>query len=335
MIALNSILVTTDFSETGNNAVRRAALIAAQHEARLTLLHVVDAFALKRLRTWLCPLIDIDQKVAAAQAALGRVAAEVTRRHDVHVSQAVRVDCALEHVCRMADDADLLVIGSRRMNALRSLIFGTPTEQLLRLVRRPVLLARQAALDPYQRVLVAVDLDPDCASMVRRTSALASAASLHVFHALSTRRMDRMRAGAVPADVIREVGDGERQRALARLRSMLASMALSSARVSVHHGDPQRQTLETQQEIAADLIVVGKDGPSAVCNFLLGSVAQRVLSTAKCDVLVMPKLTHRGSVRLATRGTWLDSGPRKAVARAARVDDALQTQPWAALAHGD
>ncbi|MEO7152462.1 MAG: universal stress protein [Burkholderiaceae bacterium] len=311
MIALNSILVTTDFSDAGNNAVRRAALIAAQHEARVTLLHVVDSDAYKRSRTWPGASTGIDPKVAAAHAALGRLAAEVAGRHDVHVSQVVRVDRPLEHVCRMADEADLLVIGFKRVNPLRSFILGTPTEQLLRLVRRPVLLAKQAALDDYRRVLVAVDLGSDHESMVRSTSALASAASLHVFHALSTRRMDRMRASDVPARVIREVGDGEQQRAIARLRSMLASMGLQGARASVDHGDPRRLTLETQLETGADLVVVGKDGQSAMCDFLLGSVAQRVLSSAKCDVLVMPKGSHRGSARLSTGGTWLDSGSRK------------------------
>lgn len=35
-----SILAATDFSIDGNNAVRRAALLAHEHGARLTLVHV-------------------------------------------------------------------------------------------------------------------------------------------------------------------------------------------------------------------------------------------------------------------------------------------------------
>lgn len=124
--------------------------------------------------------------------------------------------------------------------------------------------------------------------------------------------MDRMKASNVAAHVIREAGDGERQRGMARLRSMLASVGLTRAQASVDHGDPCRLTLEKQRETAAELIVLGKDGPSALCNFLLGGVPQHVLSGAACDVLAMPKVAFRDRASLSVRGTWLDSGSRKA-----------------------
>lgn len=312
MTPLNSILVTTDFSDEAHNAVRRTALIAAQHKARMSLLHVVDPSTLKGPRAWFSSPGGIDHKVAIAQAALGRLAAEAAGRHDVHVTVEVLVGRPIEHVCRRAEEAHLLVIGSKRTNPLRSLIFGTPSEQILRLVRRPVLVVRQAAQTHYQRVLVAVDLKKESHSMLRSASALEPAASLHVFHALSTRRMDRMRASDVPAAVIREVGDGERERGLVRLRSMLASIGLPGAQASVAHGDAPRLTLERQQELGADLIVLGKDGSSALCDFLLGSVPQRVLSSATCDVLVLPKVALHGDAGIASLATWLDASPRKA-----------------------
>lgn len=40
MPPFTSILAATDFSIDGNNAVRRAALLAHEHGARLTLVHV-------------------------------------------------------------------------------------------------------------------------------------------------------------------------------------------------------------------------------------------------------------------------------------------------------
>jgi nucleotide-binding universal stress UspA family protein len=311
MTLLNAILVTTDFSDDAHNAVRRAALIAAQHNARMTLLHVVDPTTLKGPRAWFSSPSGIDHKVAVAQAALGRLAAEVAGRHDVHVSVEALVGHPLELVCRKAEEVDLLVIGSRRANSLRSLIFGTPTEQMLRLVRRPVLVTRQAAQTAYRRVLIAVDLDKSPHSMLRSASALAPAASLYVFHALSTRRMDRLQASDVPSAVIRDVGASERQRGLARLHAVLASTGLAGAQASVDHGEAPRLTLARQQELGADLIVLGKDGSSALCNFLLGSVPQRVLSSAACDVLVLPKVALRGESGMAPLETWLDAGPRR------------------------
>lgn len=290
--SLNSIVATTDFSDITHQAVRRAALIAARHNARMTLLHVVNPSLLTRSRAWFSFQSGIDHKVAVAQTALGRLAAAIEGQHDLRVTLAVQVGHPFEEICRMTEEADLLVLGSTRVNPLQSLIFGTPTEQLLRLVRRPVLVAKQAAEEQYRRILVAVDLDRSAESILRSASSLAPAASLHVFHALSTRRMDKMRASGVPEAVIREVRDGEQQQTVVQLRSLLASIGLAGALASVDYGDPPWLTLQRQQEIGADLIVLGKDKPLALCQFLLGSVPQRVLSSGTCDVLVMPRVAR-------------------------------------------
>lgn len=167
----NAILVTTDFSDDAHNAVLRAAQTAARHNARMTLLHVVDPATLKGPRSWFTSPTGIEHKVAVAQAALGRLVAEVAGQHDLHMTSVVLVGRPLEQICRMAEEADLLVLGARRVNPLRSLIFSTPIEQLLRLVRRPVLVVKQKAQNHYERVLVAVNLDTDAASMLRSARA--------------------------------------------------------------------------------------------------------------------------------------------------------------------
>lgn len=74
MTPFSSILVATDFSVDGNNAVRRAALLAHEHGTRPHILHVLDAAGCKPLREWFSPTIDIDLKAAQARAALRRVA---------------------------------------------------------------------------------------------------------------------------------------------------------------------------------------------------------------------------------------------------------------------
>lgn len=309
MFPLSSILVTTDFSDDARNAVRRAALMAAAHNARLNLLHVVDPPALKGPRAWFASQAGVDHKVSVAQAMLDRLVPELASRYRVQATPVVRVGRTLEQVCGLAAEADLLVVGSKRVNPLRSSMLGTPTEQLVRLVRRPVLVVKREAVQRYERVLVAVDIDAAFGDMLHSASALAPGAALHVFHALSTRRADRMRMSGVPSEVIREVCDSERQRGMARLQSMLAAIGHAGAQVSVEHGDPRGLTLEMQHTLDADLIVLGQDGASALCNFLLGGVPRRVLSTATCDVLVSPKLARGEGARVPAGRTWLDSGP--------------------------
>jgi len=294
MSFLNSILVTTDFSEASNNAVHRAALIAAQHDARVTLLNVVDPAEVRRLRARPAAAV-VDHKLALAHEALGRLAAQISGRHDVHVIPSVQVGNPLDHICRMAGDADLLVIGPKPSNPLRSLMLGTPTERLLRLVRRPVLMTKRAANGPYLKVLIAVGPAGHPEPMLRRASVLGPAASLHLIHALDIARQNRLVANRVATTIVREHGRWECASALRRLNALLDGIDLTGAQVSVEHGDAAELTLLRQAGLGADLIVLGQGGQSAFCNFLLGNVTQRVLAGAACDVLVMPRMRGRRS----------------------------------------
>jgi nucleotide-binding universal stress UspA family protein len=52
-------------------------------------------------------------------------------------------------------------------------------------------------------------------------------------------------------------------------------------------GDPAGILVEVAREVAADLVVVGRQGGDFVARTLLGSVAQRDVQQAPCDVLVV------------------------------------------------
>jgi len=52
-------------------------------------------------------------------------------------------------------------------------------------------------------------------------------------------------------------------------------------------GDPADAILFAATKHAPDLIIVGRRGISGIARFLLGSVSSRVVSHAKCDVLVV------------------------------------------------
>ncbi len=52
-------------------------------------------------------------------------------------------------------------------------------------------------------------------------------------------------------------------------------------------GDPAAVLVDVAREVRADLLVVGRRGGDFVARTLLGSVAQRVVQQAPCDVLVV------------------------------------------------
>jgi nucleotide-binding universal stress UspA family protein len=290
MTQFRSILVATDFSADGNNAVLRAALLAREHDARLSMLHVVKPAGCKPLREWFSPSIDIDLKSAQARATLRQFAAEIVGRHDVLVNIDLRVGDPLEEILHASERAELVVLGQLGSNPFRDLVVGKTADRLLRTCRRPVLIVKQSADAPYRRVLVPVDFTPSSDAAVGAAALLAPDACIQVFHAISSAREAVLREADVPEPVIRESRAREEAGVIARMRRSVARLGLDSRRMSftLGRGLAAHSALHKAQTLGADLIVAGKLGRSTMSTFLLGSVSNRLLAGSHCDILIIP-----------------------------------------------
>jgi nucleotide-binding universal stress UspA family protein len=290
MTPFRSILAATDFSVDGNNAVRRAALLARQHDARLRILHVVNPAGFKPLRGWYRQSSDIDLETAQARATLRRFAAEIAGRHDVVAKIEVRVGDVDAELLRASEDVDLLVLGERGKNPLKDLVIGKTADRLLRTCRTPLLVVKQAVQGPYRRVLVPVDFTPSSNAAIRSAAALATGVGIQLFHALSSTREAVLREADVPATVIRESRATEEAGAGARMRRSVASLGLDSRSMSfaLGRGPVVASTLRQAQKLDADMIVAGKQRRSTVAGFFLGSAGSRLLAASRCDALIVP-----------------------------------------------
>jgi nucleotide-binding universal stress UspA family protein len=77
------------------------------------------------------------------------------------------------------------------------------------------------------------------------------------------------------------------QRLAEEAAALLDAPEESRLEVRTAAGDPAVVLVEVAREVAADLLVVGRRGGDFVARTLLGSVAQRVVQQAPCDVLVV------------------------------------------------
>jgi nucleotide-binding universal stress UspA family protein len=318
MTRLKTILAVSDFSEAANNAVRRAALVAAGHDARIVLLGVVAARGFAPWSDWFATPADIELKVSQARTMLGRLAAEITARHDSDVTVDVRVGDALEQIHRATDHADLVVIGSRSGKPLRDFVAGTPAERLVRIIRRPVLVVKQPARDAYRRLLVALDIEEPSSGAMHMAAALRGQGVVHLFHALNGLTETRLRSFGLSDELIRSLRARDRAHGEDRLREMMIRMGHDDVTASVGLGPPCAATVRKQQDLPADLVIVGKQRQSAFCSFLLGSTAQRVLTEASSDVLVVPRM-ESSARNAANRAFGVSPGERRRRRRRAGV----------------
>jgi nucleotide-binding universal stress UspA family protein len=290
MTPITSILAATDFSADGNNAVRRAALLAHTHGARLHIVHVLEPAGCPALRDWFTPSIDIDLKSAQARATLRGHAAEIAGRYDVAASTEVCVGDTLGTLMQASERADLVVLGQRGHGGLRAWLVGRTVDRLLRTCRRPVLVVKRDAEAPYRRVLMPIDFTPGSDVAIRFAARLARGPSLSVFHAIDSHRQAILRRADVSEPTIEQARAREEAGIGTRMRRQVAGLGLDGTHMSyaVGDGSPAQATLRQARAQRADLIVAGKQGRSHVGGFLLGSVSSRVLSGSECDVLIVP-----------------------------------------------
>ncbi|MBX3643875.1 MAG: universal stress protein [Rubrivivax sp.] len=197
MTTFKSLMAATDFSVDGNNAVRRAALLAHEHGAGLRILHVLKAAGRQPLRDWFSPTIDIDLKAAQSREALRRVAVEISSAYDLTPRVEVVVGDPFEALLQASQSADLVVLGQRGHSRLEALRVGGTVDRMLRTCQRPVLVVKTPATQPYRRILVPIDFTAYSEAAVEVAARLRRGAGMHVFHAFKSQREAVLRDAGV------------------------------------------------------------------------------------------------------------------------------------------
>jgi nucleotide-binding universal stress UspA family protein len=290
MTPLRRILVATDFSSDAGCALARAQLIAAEHRAELALVHVINASALDAFKAVFRDTPTIERELfMATQRALDELAATLAQK-DVAVTTSLRTGAVLDELLAATRAADLMVLGAHGVNTLRDRIIGTTAERLLGRCRIPIVVARHEPNIAYRRLLVPVDLSAYSAPALAAAVRIAPGGEIHVLHVYDVPFEGKLWLSGVAEAVI------ERHRADVRAQALHQVYALIDAHlpgkprtvVTVERGEAARTILDAASQFGADLVVVGKQGLSAIGDLFLGSVTRHVLADAECDVLVVP-----------------------------------------------
>lgn len=281
---LRRILFATDLTARSEAAWLRAASLARQTGARLTVLHVIDPQQSERVarmranRAYVDLLSQADRMFGSAAGCIDVVVRRGSLR-DVIASTAHEWD------------ADLIVVAapkSRRLDA----IVGTTAERLVRTAKRPILVVRREVQDSYGKVAIAADLSPASLPMMRTAIRLAALdhASATIVHAIHPSYDGTMRSVGLDESAIARYQRSSQEAARQRLQAMIADAGLPprSTRVVVRGDSPAAAIRTVIEYERPQLLVIGASRWFLLKRLLIGSVADRMLRAAQCDVLVIP-----------------------------------------------
>ena len=281
---LQSILVSTDGSETATLAVRAASEISSGTGARLHLVHVWQGAP---------PVRTIaDEPVREPE----QEAIELLRRQEWQAKTAgatviekhLRAGRPAEEIAALSEEvgADLIVVGSRKMGTLGRLVLGSVSREVVRGASRPVLIVGGGW--PPSRVLVGDDLSEEAGLAGELAAIIGGLYKAPV--RLTTAYPPDNRYLSYAANRRRT---GETERSIGQALRARAAVIGHALEETPHTEVAPRDPGHVLQGTEGTLVAVGRRGLGALKRAVLGGVSDDVLRTAGGPVLIAP--AKRGS----------------------------------------
>jgi nucleotide-binding universal stress UspA family protein len=280
------VLIASHGGRSGGGAIRVGRTIARRWHLPVEILGVLTPVALYPPEV----AIDLGQIEEAERDALrDQIATQVQAMpFPSNVPITLVTGGPADVISDVAQDrqVSLVVVGLGQRDLLDRLLGGQTPVQVLRRAAVPLLAVPPDASDPPRVVVIATDFSDSASSAARMALALAADDALvYLVHAPPERSEDDRRG--VDSDVWNRVIDEGTNALLARFAEGLSAPGAGSLHTALLRGHPARAILAFAQSVGANLIAVGSHGRPFIERLRLGSVAEALLRTAQCAVLVV------------------------------------------------
>jgi nucleotide-binding universal stress UspA family protein len=272
------VLCATDLSPRAQRAVARATRLARQLDAELTLLHVID-----RAEFAAHPAGARDE-IAQQWSSIG-----VSMRHEPKIR--VRTGSYVETIASVAKelDADIIVLGAQRRKAMAPLM-GTTAERIVALASRPALVVNLDAHVRYGGVVIAAELSDAFIQVVRIAASLRflEAGRVAVVHGFEFPYRGPLYAEGFDIHAAKRNMEAWERAARARLLLNLDAAGVESSHFHLifQQARPIRAIQRVMRSVQPELLIMGTKERSIFTRVTRASVANDVLRSIDCDILV-------------------------------------------------
>ncbi|MGY3556473.1 universal stress protein [Williamsia sp. R60] len=285
-------VVGVDGSSTALDAVRWAAHDAVLHHSELMLVSSICPPANAMLPTSYYEALQSDAERALTEAKALALQA-VDDSAGLHVSTSVVSQPPIPALLELSRTARMVVTGSRGLGRINRALLGSVASALASHSHSPLTVVREwAASDQAGRKTIVVGTDGSSASQAALEMAFEQAAArgvgLTAVHAWSDGDFALVHAnqGLEPWawPTVREEAEGVLERSIGDLRQKYPHVQVRAVAV---RDRPVQALLDHAQ--AAQMVVVGSHGRGGFAGMLLGSTSRKVLHSALCPVMIVPK----------------------------------------------
>jgi nucleotide-binding universal stress UspA family protein len=290
------ILIPVDGSDEANRAARRGLQLAAEFDAAVDVIHVVERKATRLTRT-------ADQKTALRErgAEILATVEDMAAERDQSITTELREGSPSEQISEYASDrdAELVVVGRQGLTGLGKRFLGGVTEQLLYWSDVPVLVVTDEDETPeagtaFSTVLLPTDGSENAESAIDPAMEIAQqyGSTLHVLNVVDLQAAGGVfDAGGLEkefVDRLEETGKETVDAIVEEIVERSPDLDVESAVVRTSSFDGAAAGIrEYVAEHDVDLVVMGSHGRSNLKRQVLGSVASTLVRSVDVPVLIV------------------------------------------------
>ena len=297
-MAINHILVPSDFSNSAKQALAHAFSVAQLFDARITLLHVVtvfddDPYNPEKSFPDVQEYYDHLEQRAATQ--FKDTISKGTP--DIEVNSVVqRGFSPYEEILAFAanNEVGFIAMGTHGRKPLARFLLGSVTEKVIHHADCPVLTVRisedqtVSEIPKYNHLLVPTDFsDQSKRALELAVQLLSNSGTLDILHVVE----DTIHPSylATDGDPILNVMPQIKDRSEEILQEMANKFVPKSIQthLMVKEGRIAQTILEHEEANPIDAIVMGTHGANAISQIFMGSQANRVVRKASCPVITI------------------------------------------------
>ncbi len=276
------VLVPLDGSRLADGMLAHARRVLLREASSIHLMNVLPEYASKE---------ETDVARAEAQKHLDSCCTLLESTGET-VTSSIEFGYPAEKILEKLDsgDFDLCAMSTHGRSGFSRVLRGSVAERVLRHSPVPVLLANPEGLVlendeiRFKRILVPLDGSPLSREILYlvATFAVDSGAELVLMH------VDQPGQAHPVAEVAERQAQQRAEKILDDLRCELEESGVHKTIVTGRYGDPADMILEEIEAQKPDLVAMSSHGRSGVSRFRFGSVAEKVLRTCTCPLLVKP-----------------------------------------------
>lgn len=283
-----TIVVGYDESESSRAALKEASLRVKNLNGKLYLVHAVyfdqEEFAIlpsqmeKRFEAGTHVCRQIKQELSEQYALNGSVESFVCEGEPADVL----IDIA------QGKHADLIALGTYGRRGLKRLLMGSVTAQVILNAPCDVLVVKRPCSEctgSYLSVLVPFDGSDFSRRALTRAAEMARSDGSRITVLYVIPRYEEM-VEFYRTDAIKRSLHAEAEKVIGEARNIAASAGITIG-TDIRDGQAADEIVKTAEKLENDLIVMGTYGWRGMSKAIMGSTTNRVITDAKCPILVV------------------------------------------------